>query len=296
MRDVMNDDLLIKFISGKTTHQETEIVAAYLSEHPQEAQEWLQMEQAARMADKKPAVGIPQAEAQASVAKVLGSVHTTPGTKNRVVRMTWIFGGVAAVAASVVLALMLIIPADAPSAPSATASVSESVIPSTSSSVIPNEVEESLLAEANAPAAPVIEPVAPSTSTSTPSSVIPSEVEKPSLTVSKIEKSTASASTVQTSFNITRPAKTPYRVLVKNPEKDFVFEWEGQGIATVSILIKNSQDGVIYENIVQDAASGCPVKSGLLMDKGELTWILTACFADGSAETKTGIIQLAGSN
>lgn len=288
MRDVMNDDLLIKFISGKTTHQETEIVAAYLSEHPQEAQEWLQMEQAARMADKKPAVGIPQAEAQASVAKVLGSVHTTPGTKNRVVRMTWIFGGVAAVAASVVLALMLIIPADAPSAPSATASVSESVIPSTSSSVIPNEVEESLLAEANAPAAPVIEPVAPSTSASTP--------ENPSLTVSKIEKSTASASTVQTSFNITRPAKTPYRVLVKNPEKDFVFEWEGQGIATVSILIKNSQDGVIYENIVQDAASGCPVKSGLLMNKGELTWILTACFADGSAETKTGIIQLAGSN
>lgn len=288
MRDVMNDDLLIKFISGKTTHQETEIVAAYLSEHPQEAQEWLQMEQAARMADKKPAVGIPQAEAQASVAKVLGSVHTTPGTKNRVVRMTWIFGGVAAVAASVVLALMLIIPADAPSAPSATASVSESVIPSTSSSVIPSEVEESLLAEANAPAAPVIEPVAPSTSATTP--------ENPSLTVSKIEKSTASASTVQTSFNITRPAKTPYRVLVKNPEKDFVFEWEGQGIATVSILIKNSQDGVIYENIVQDAASGCPVKSGLLMDKGELTWILTACFADGSAETKTGIIQLAGSN
>ena len=288
MRDVMNDDLLIKFISGKTTHQETEIVAAYLSEHPQEAQEWLQMEQAARMADKKPAVGIPQAEAQASVAKVLGSVHTTPGTKNRVVRMTWIFGGVAAVAASVVLALMLIIPADAPSAPSATASVSESVIPSTSSSVIPSEVEESLLAEANAPAAPVIEPVAPSTSASTP--------ENPSLTVSKIEKSTASASTVQTSFNITRPAKTPYRVLVKNPEKDFVFEWEGQGIATVSILIKNSQDGVIYENIVQDAASGCPVKSGLLMNKGELTWILTACFADGSAETKTGIIQLAGSN
>lgn len=284
----MNDDLLIKFISGKTTHQETEIVAAYLSEHPQEAQEWLQMEQAARMADKKPAVGIPQAEAQASVAKVLGSVHTTPRTKNRVVRMTWIFGGVAAVAASVVLALMLIIPADAPSAPSATASVSESVIPSTSSSVIPSEVEESLLAEANAPAAPVIEPVAPSTSASTP--------ENPSLTVSKIEKSTASASTVQTSFNITRPAKTPYRVLVKNPEKDFVFEWEGQGIATVSILIKNSQDGVIYENIVQDAASGCPVKSGLLMDKGELTWILTACFADGSAETKTGIIQLAGSN
>lgn len=284
----MNDDLLIKFISGKTTHQETEIVAAYLSEHPQEAQEWLQMEQAARMADKKPAVGIPQAEAQASVAKVLGSVHTTPGTKNRVVRMTWIFGGVAAVAASVVLALMLIIPADAPSAPSATASVSESVIPSTSSSVIPSEVEESLLAEANAPAAPVIEPVAPSTSASTP--------ENPSLTVSKIEKSTASASTVQTSFNITRPAKTPYRVLVKNPEKDFVFEWEGQGIATVSILIKNSQDGVIYENIVQDAASGCPVKSGLLMNKGELTWILTACFADGSAETKTGIIQLAGSN
>ena len=288
MRDVMNDDLLIKFISGKTTHQETEIVAAYLSEHPQEAQEWLQMEQAARMADKKPAVEIPQAEAQASVAKVLGSVHTTPGTKNRVVRMTWIFGGVAAVAASVVLALMLIIPADAPSASSATASVSESVIPSTSSSVIPNEVEESLLAEANAPAAPVIEPVAPSTSATTP--------ENPSLTVSKIEKSTASASTVQTSFNITRPAKTPYRVLVKNPEKDFVFEWEGQGIATVSILIKNSQDGVIYENIVQDAASGCPVKSGLLMDKGELTWILTACFADGSAETKTGIIQLAGSN
>lgn len=284
----MNDDLLIKFISGKTTHQETEIVAAYLSEHPQEAQEWLQMEQAARMADKKPAVGIPQAEAQASVAKVLGSVHTTPGTKNRVVRMTWIFGGVAAVAASVVLALMLIIPADAPSAPSATASVSESVIPSTSSSVIPSEVEESLLAEANAPAAPVIEPVAPSTSASTP--------ENPSLTVSKIEKSTASASTVQTSFNITRPAKTPYRVLVKNPEKDFVFEWEGQGIATVSILIKNSQDGVIYENIVQDAASGCPVKSGLLMDKGELTWILTACFEDGGAETKTGIIQLAGSN
>ena len=284
----MNDDLLIKFISGKTTHQETEIVAAYLSEHPQEAQEWLQIEQAARMADKKPAVGIPQAEAQASVAKVLGSVHTTPGTKNRVVRMTWIFGGVAAVAASVVLALMLIIPADAPSASSATASVSESVIPSTSSSVIPNEVEESLLAEANAPAAPVIEPVAPSTSATTP--------ENPSLTVSKIEKSTASASTVQTSFNITRPAKTPYRVLVKNPEKDFVFEWEGQGIATVSILIKNSQDGVIYENIVQDAASGCPVKSGLLMDKGELTWILTACFADGSAETKTGIIQLAGSN
>lgn len=288
MRDVMNDDLLIKFISGKTTHQETEIVAAYLSEHPQEAQEWLQMEQAARMADKKPAVEIPQAEAQASVAKVLGSVHTTPGTKNRVVRMTWIFGGVAAVAASVVLALMLIIPADAPSAPSATASVSESVIPSTYSSVIPNEVEESLLAEANAPAAHVIEPVAPSTSATTP--------ENPSLTVSKIEKSTASASTVQTSFNITRPAKTPYRVLVKNPEKDFVFEWEGQGIATVSILIKNSQDGVIYENIVQDAASGCPVKSGLLMDKGELTWILTACFADGSAETKTGIIQLAGSN
>jgi anti-sigma factor RsiW len=101
----MNDELLMKFIDGKTTPEETEVVVAYLSAHPEEAQEWMQMEVAARLADTRPAVAVSEADAASSVARRV---------KPKVVRLNWIISAVTAVAASVVAVVMFDIESEAP--------------------------------------------------------------------------------------------------------------------------------------------------------------------------------------
>jgi hypothetical protein len=114
------------------------------------------------------------------------------------------------------------------------------------------------------------------------------------LTVSKIEKSTASSQSAAGTVSVLRPAKSPYRVKVKNPEKDFVFEWQGENITSVVLEVKDSNgERIVYDNVSPDV-SAYPVKSGYLMNRGVLKWTLKVCFSDGVYEIKSGEIELIG--
>ena len=66
----MKDDLLIRFIDGNTTPEETQAVINELSQDGDAAKEWLQMIQGARLAETKPAQKISSDE---FVARTLAS-------------------------------------------------------------------------------------------------------------------------------------------------------------------------------------------------------------------------------
>ena len=95
----MQDELLIRFIDGKCTREESEKVIEKLSRDGNEAAEWLQMVAAARLADSKPVRSVPPADAHSFVSGTVQRTTEAKARHRRVVRWAGIMAVPCAVAA-----------------------------------------------------------------------------------------------------------------------------------------------------------------------------------------------------
>lgn len=107
---------------------------------------------------------------------------------------------------------------------------------------------------------------------------------------------TASVSESETpSFEIIKPAKSPYRVRVQNPEKEFVFEWKMSDAANIRLSIADKNGKVIIDSEwILETRYG--IAASDLVDRGELDWTVEVTFNDGSMQRKTGKIELVSIN
>lgn len=268
----MKDDLLIRFIDGKTTPEETEAVLEVLSRDGDAAKEWLYMVQGARLAGTKP---IQEVDLPAGfISGILAKSQLEQKQSSKVVRLPWILSGIAAVAASVAIIVTVTRNTDNVVIEGLVAeTMNESAVPTDTILTVENpevEVVEIKAVDNKKAEGKILD-----------------------LTGSKMIEDNRASTAGQfeaASFEMLKPSKSPYRVRVRNPKKEFVFEWKMNGVSSVSVQI-NDKDGnkVIDSGLLQDCRF--PVVASMLVDKGELDWTVKISFMDGSSETKTGKLE-----
>lgn len=279
----MKDDLLIRFIEGKTTPEETELVLKELSQDNEAAKEWMQMVQGARLADSKPVMNIDSDE---FIAKTLAEKTGKQQAGGKTIRLPWILSAVAAAAASVAIVVTVMRGTDdrgnIPSQDMLAESTTETVIPTVEDSTVEKnivDIQDS--------------PVSDMGSNETKIEEVRTEQMEEIVSQKIVQDSnTATASeSYAPSLEIVKPAKSPYRVRVRNPEKEFVFEWKmtDASKARLSIADKNGKVLINVDNVSEEHFG---VTSSSIVDKGMLDWTLEVTFSDGSMQKKTGEIEL----
>ena len=292
----MKDDLLIRFIDGKTTPEETEQVFKELSQDGDAAKEWLQMVQGARLADTKPVVNL---EPDDFISRTLADKSQVQPRQRKLIRLPWILTGITAVAASVaVIATVFVNNDDKEILQNVIAEVPDTadvILDIDSASVGDNldikEVSQQALADVGEQNGD--ERVSPHTEELSVEQT-PSVEQSEELVGRRIlqDTNTATASKSESSsFEMIRPAKSPYRIRVRNPEKEFVFEWKMTNASDVRLSIADNEGKIIIDNEwIMETSYG--VIASDLVDKGELDWTVEVTFNDGSMQRKTGKIEL----
>lgn len=294
----MNDDLLIKFIDGKTTPDETELVLKELSQDGEAAKELMQMVQGARLADADPIVHIEPGD---FIARTLEKGSSVQPRGRKVVRLPWIISGITAVAASVAVIVTVMVSYDTnditqdfmAAVPDTTAVIPEADSIAEEGTVNIKDISHQAIAE-------VTESIEEETKLveNKAEEQVGEQTQLQEQSVELIgnkmiqETHTASVSESKTSsFEIIKPAKSPYRVRVQNPEKEFVFEWKISNASNVRVLITdNEKKTIIEKDMIIGSSYG--IVASYLVDKGELDWTVEVTFDDGAKQTKAGKIEL----
>lgn len=281
----MKDDLLIRFIDGNTTPEETEQVLNELSQDGGAAKEWMQMVQGARMAGTKPAQDILPDD---FIAKTLAKNTEHRNRGGRVISLPWIIGSITAVAASVAIVATVFINSDKngeyDDIMAESSDTTEYV--ETADSVMTKEVVD-------------VKDIAHESVAETIKSETIEQDEEVSMDLKnpKVIRrgADATASNIELpdppSFEMVKPAKTPYRVRVMNPDKEFVFEWKASETASARLVISD-REGQILIDMEAEEEGRCGIVAAELVDKGVLNWTIDAIFPDGSQIRKTGQVEL----
>lgn len=294
----MKDELLIRFIDGNTTPEETELVLKELSQDGSAAKEWLQMVQGARLADTDPIINV---DSDDFVAKTLAEKSSAQPECRKTVRLPWLISGITTVAASVaIIATVMVNNMNPEMQQDFMAEVTDTtvVVPEADSTVLEDAVD--IKEVSHQAVADVVEPrdeeQLKSPVGAEDQSAGQQQAEEPPLELSgrkmiqDSKTSTASQNEVA-SFEMVRPAKSPYRVRVKNPENEFVFEWKMSDASNVRLSIADKNGKVIIDNEwILETRYG--IVASDLVDRGELDWTVEVTFNDGSMQRKTGKIEL----
>ncbi len=286
----MKDELLMRFIDGTATPEEVETVMEMLSKDDEAAKEWMQMVNAASLVDTPAPVVVNEPDAETFVLNALNrSEAAGVQSSKKVRRLPWIIGGVAAAAAAIAFVVTLSLNNSSPTpvgnlqagiAPEDTIVVSA---PSDTIVELQNTVQDIRQQEYLA------ETKEENTVVSQKQQIDQvSTAGKGTMTF----QDTTAVSIDAPVFNVLKPAKSPYRVKVKNIDKDFVFEWEASCVATMSLVITDSKGVTLMDKSLDPVEGKCPVKAAELANLGELTWILTASFEDDNIQVRTGKIEL----
>lgn len=294
----MNDDLLIRFIDGKTTPEETEFVLNELSRDGDAAKEWMQMVQGSRLADTDPIVHIEPGD---FIARTLEKGSSVQSRGRKVVRLPWIISGITAVAASIAVIVTVMVNYDkndlqqdfVAEVPDTTVAIPEADSIAKEGTVDIKNISDQAIAEVTEPINEEPKLVEPKAEEQVEEQTQPQEQSMELIGNKMIQDThTASVSESKTSsFEIIKPAKSPYRVRVQNPEKEFVFEWKMSDVANIRLSIADKNGRVIIDNewIVENRYG---IVASDLVDRGELDWTVEVTFNDGSMQRKSGKIEL----
>ena len=259
----MKDELLIKFLDGNASPVEEQLIMNELSQDDCSASEWLQMANAARLAGSEP-LGMPLEDGERMIREKMNADKK---------RIKWPFYVVSlAVAASVVIAV-IVFRNGTTSSPAPEDLMAEQIVP------------ESVEQPTEAPDITVIEE-----NQETAAEIKQEKTQTPVRNELKInESSHASSADV---FRMLKPAKSPYRVRVKDLGKQFLFEWEAEGAKSISMSIMDKTGNVLFEKtLTGEIGTNLPVALAEITDKGELLWTMTVEFEGGQRKVASGNIE-----
>lgn len=316
----MQDELLIRFIDGKCTREESEKVIEELSRDGNDAAEWLQMVAAARLADSESGRPVSSADARGFVSETMARTAETLARRRRIIRWASVTAGLCAVAAS--MAIIVVTRTGSGSMNMngrLLASSRDSVIyakPESEAEEVRFETKDDKIAQKSDTGA--VRSVKSSDALNPDGGQVESHnvsneyagqetVSQPVVSVvydcnaskGDVSDSTASSrtewenATVERKLEMIRPSKSPYKVKVENLSKDFVFEWKCDGEADVRLVVIDRENTVLVDKTSEGPERNrirIPIK--LITDKGELVWTLAITFPDGSKTSRTGRLVL----
>lgn len=285
----MKDELLMKFIDGTATPEEVETVIELLSKDDEAAKEWMQMVNAARLVDTPASVVVNESDAETFVLNALNrSAAAGVQSSNKVRRLPWVIGSVAAAAAAIAFVVTLSLNN---SSPTPVGNLQAGIVPE--DTTIVSAPSDTIVELQNA--VQDIRQKEYSAETKEEHTAVSQKKQIDQVSTAgkgtMIFQDTTTVSIDTAVFNVLKPAKSPYRVKVKNLDKDFVFEWEGSCLKNITLVIAGSNGAVLFEKTMDSESISCPVAASELTGKGELTWILTAVFEDETIQVRTGKIE-----
>lgn len=312
----MQDELLIRFIDGKCTREESEKVIEELSRDGNGATEWLQMVAATRLADSEPVRPVSSADARGFVSGMMARTSETLARRRRIIRWASVTAGLCAVAASIAITVVIRTGNGSMNMNDhLLASSRDSVIyakPESEAEEVRSETKEDKLAEKcdtgavrSVKSSDALNPDERQAESYNVSKEYAGQETVPQSVVSVVYDNNASKTDVSDSadssrtkpmerkLEMIRPSKSPYRVKVGNLSKDFVFEWKCDGDAKARLVVIDRERTVLVDKTVTNPEQNrirIPLKS--LTDKGELVWTLEITFPDGDRVSRTGRISL----
>lgn len=278
--NIISDELLSKFLEGKTTEEENEKISAYCDAHGETIEELLMMRQAASMADKNSDFVIDEVKALHFVEQTL----QTHSRKKRVTLAVWI-SVAAAMAILIVVGTFLFFSNENSTL------IGHETQPHQTVAEDSTDKSNATLTDTSLMQTHRTDRVELSQEEPQLSENKSSEEGRTPLSVEISEKSTAAVQSAENAFSMVKPNKTPYRLVCKNLDKSFLFQWEAVNAKKVEFTLRNDQQRVIVEKKELTSNS----YSLLFRDVAAysvLYWKVKIVFEDNSTTQKTGRIEI----
>lgn len=278
----ISDDLLAKFLEGKTDELEDARLLQDMEGEDLSLEDFAAIEEAAKLADKNPLVNPDLAKAEKQIRAALNS--NTQQSKiiimnKRKSRMRLVWAMAASLALVIAVALFVLFRPDSKDQKFVKNGADSTAVISTQPKTEKNLAQSSTQQK----------------NTTNPQEVNVEDnetVETKGVTYTSqtLEKQYARTQTTN-SLTVTRPSKDNYKVLCKNLEKTLNFEWDADNVQSLHLFVKNPQGQVVAE--LSDKAVGqYSLKYKDIYPNRKLNWSLTATFADGTQQTRSGQIQI----
>lgn len=293
----MNDELLMSFIDGKLSDEEMNTIAQGLNMDDNSLREWIIMAHAARMADTAPAQELSKKLAAKTVKRTLENKATIKaGADRRIMgpNLRFIYG-LTAIAASVAIVLTFFILPENDVDTTNNIYVAQHVETDSKVEVVDDSVNESAGSKVNNKVDNSKPQVAEVTVNSKIDNVVTPTTEKNDVLTPAIQYDSHAAiqENVEHGCVMIRPAKSPYRVKVKNLARNFEFEWEAENVKTVQLTIKDAGGIVLIEKTdLEVGKTKYQIPVADMCDKGMLQWELTITFLDEYILSRSGVIEL----
>ena len=291
----MQDELLIKFIDGKCSPEETEEVIRELSQEGGESQEWLQMQAASSLVGTKPFETVRTADARRFVSETIARDQIV-SPRRKALRWTGFATGFCAMAAAVALIFTVGRTGNGPGLPEtgdSLAYMDDSLVfapgqPEQEPSA--KEIGETETREKEMPRPDSAKDEQERTGTS---ELVPQPATSIAYDRNAAHGEAADTTANQRTLKMIRPSKSPYRVKVMDLSKEFVFEWEAPEAVKASLVIKDGEGMTLVDESIEELEENrIPASVMSLTDRGELTWTLTLEYPDGGTISRTGRIEL----
>lgn len=291
----MQDELLIKFIDGKCSPEETEEVIRELSQEGGESQEWLQMQAASSLVGTKPFETVQTADARRFVSEVIARDQIV-SPRRKALRWTGFATGFCAMAAAVALIFTVGRTGKGPGLPEtgdSLAYVDDSLGFTSSQPEQELSVKEIGETETRETEMPRPESARDEQERTGTSELVPQPATSIAYDRNAARGEAADTAAIQRTLKMIRPSKSPYRVKVMDLSKEFVFEWEAPEAVKASLVIKDGEGMTLVDESIEELAENrIPVGVISLTDRGELIWTLTLEYPDGGTVSRTGRIEL----
>ena len=92
-------------------------------------------------------------------------------------------------------------------------------------------------------------------------------------------------------LTVTKPNKSPYRVLCKNLDKTLDFEWAASNVKSLQLTVRDGQ-GKVLDDFTDKTTNHFTLKYQDLYPERIVNWNLTVTFTDGTQATRNGQIQI----
>ena len=278
----MKDELLIKFLDGNASPVEEQLIMNELSQDDCSVSDWLQMANAARLAGSAP-LGMPLEEGERIIREKMNADKK---------RIKWPFYVVSLAVAASVAITVIVFRNGTTSSPAPEDLMAEQIVPESIEQ--PTEEPNITIIEENQEAAAEIKqektqtPVRNELKINESSHASSAEVGQAETKMDSANKDVATADV----FRMIKPAKSPYRVRVKDLGNQFIFEWEAEGAKSISMSIKDKTGNVLFEKtLTGEIGTNLPVALTEITDKGELLWTMAAEFEGGQRKVASGNIE-----
>lgn len=279
----ISDDLLSRFLEGKMTEAEEAEMMRQLDMSDSLPEELASIAEAARLTDAPPLVKPDLEKAKAQISEDLRekeySIPTIApaNTKSSRKRIYWAVAASLALLVAAALFFLLRPEADdqhfAQNGTDSTAT--EQIQPADNSSLAQSNPSKNSSA---------VEQKNESDSQS-------SSAENPQYYNSKVEERHYATEQSANTLTVTKPNKSPYRVLCKNLDKTLDFEWTASNVKSFQLTFKDAQ-GKVLVNFSDKAANHSALKYKDIYPERIVNWNLTVTFTDGTQTTRNGQIQI----